>query len=156
MTTTQLAQSARHLLTEAGFARVAQLVARDNEGITIELAERITDEAIKYVVTAAAHSGDKGLRPSKIVDLGWHALILHTEMYAALCAHAGRFVHHRPESQETLRWSATTMAETVAAIQAAGYSIDGELWGDTSAMSWGDCMHSECTSGGSGCAAPPQ
>lgn len=156
MSTTQLTGSARHLLSDEGFDRVAQLVARDNEGVSIELAERITDEAIKYVVTAAAYTGDKGLRPSKIVDLGWHALILHTEMYAALCAQAGRVVHHRPESQETLRWSATTMAETVAAIQAAGYSTDDELWGNPSPMAWGDCMHSECTSGGSGCAPPPQ
>lgn len=155
-TTTELKHSVRHLLTADGFDRVVHLVMRDNEGIDRPLAERIVDEAIKFVVTAATRTSETRLRPSKIVDLGWHALILHTGLYAKLCERAGGFVHHQPEGPETLRWSATTMTATVDAIHAAGYTTDGELWGDTSEMAWGDCMHSECTEGGSACCAPPQ
>ncbi len=37
--------------------------------------------------------------PSDDVDLGLHALILHTKEYADLCHRfAGRFLHHNPKS----------------------------------------------------------
>ncbi|MFI9645983.1 hypothetical protein ACIHAA_06750 [Streptomyces sp. NPDC052040] len=36
------------------------------------------------------------MAPSRIVDEGWHALILHTAMYAELCERLGSFVHHYP------------------------------------------------------------
>lgn len=156
MTTPTLATTARHLLSDDGFARVVHLVQRDTEGIDQALAERITDEAIKFVATAAQTSG-RHLRPSKTVDIGWHALILHTEMYRGLCASVGRFVDHRPEGPETLRRDADTLELTLEAIRQAGYEPDAYLWGPLadSDIHAGDCMHSECTSGGSGCAAPP-
>ena len=36
--------------------------------------------------------------PSDEVDLGLHALILHTREYAGICqGYAGRFLHHNPK-----------------------------------------------------------
>ncbi|WP_328924352.1 hypothetical protein OG429_06630 [Streptomyces sp. NBC_00190] len=155
-TPTTLEASARHLLSAEGFSRVVHLVQRDNEGIDLALAERITDEAIKFVAAAATATG-RHLRPSKAVDMGWHALILHTAMYRGLCASLGRFVDHRPEGPETLRRDADTLDHAMDAIRGAGYEPDAYLWGplaDTEIHA-GDCMHSECTEGGSACAAPP-
>ncbi|MGP3686546.1 hypothetical protein ACTVZO_17870 [Streptomyces sp. IBSNAI002] len=156
MTTPTLDTSARHLLSDDGFARVAHLVQRDNDGIDEPLAVRIVNEALKFVATAA-QTTDRHLRPSKTVDIGWHALILHTEMYRTLCAAVGRFVDHRPEGPETLKRDADTLDLTMAAIREAGYAPDEYLWGPLADadVHAGDCMHSECTSGGSGCAAPP-
>lgn len=155
-TPTTLRTTARHLLSEEAFARVVHLVQRDNEGVDEDLATRITDEALKFVAAAATNTG-RHLRPSKTVDMGWHALILHTAVYRSLCSALGRFVDHRPEGPETLRRDASTLDLTMEAIREAGYEPDAYLWGplaDTEIHA-GDCMHSECTEGGSGCAAPP-
>ncbi|MEV0410778.1 hypothetical protein AB0I68_08195 [Streptomyces sp. NPDC050448] len=156
MATPTLDSTARHLLTDEGFTRVMHLVVRDNEGIDEPLATRIVDEALKFTA-AAGQSAGRHLRPSKLVDMGWHALILHTAVYRELCAAVGRFVDHRPEGPETLKRDATTLDLTMDAIREAGYEPDAYLWGplaDTEIQA-GDCMHSECTEGGSACAAPP-
>lgn len=129
-TPTTLEASARHLLSAEGFSRVVHLVQRDNEGIDLALAERITDEAIKFVAAAATATG-RHLRPSKAVDMGWHALILHTAMYRGLCASLGRFVDHRPEGPETLRRDADTLDHAMDAIRGPGTSrtpICGGHW----------------------------
>ncbi|MFJ7159753.1 hypothetical protein ACIQUQ_33035 [Streptomyces sp. NPDC101118] len=148
--------SARQLLSAEGFRRVVHLVMRDNDGVDEPLAVRIVDEAIKFVAAAATTTG-RHLRPSKTVDMGWHALILHTAMYRSLCASLGRFVDHRPEGPETLRRDADTLDLTMAAIRDAGYEPDAYLWGPLAdaEIHAGDCMHSECTEGGSACTAPP-
>ncbi|MEV8623425.1 hypothetical protein [Streptomyces sp. NPDC051079] len=157
MTTTrpELQTTARHLLTEEGFADVVHLVMRDTEGIEQRFAERIVDESLKFVATAASTRG-AGLRPSKLVDLGWHALILHTSLYAKLCAAQGRFVHHIPEGPATQRRDDATIQATLTAMREAGYVPDEYLWSriaDTE-LQLGDCYHSECTEGGSNCTAP--
>ncbi len=46
---------------------------------------------------------DARLRPSRVVDEGWHALILHTRVYSELCEGVGRFVHHMPEPSDGSR-----------------------------------------------------
>jgi len=156
MATPTVAVTARHLLSDEGFTRVVHLVQRDNDGVDEPLAVRIVDEALKFTAAAGQSTG-RHLRPSKLVDLGWHALILHTAMYRELCAAVGRFVDHRPEGPETLRRDADTLDRTMDAIREAGYEPDAYLWGplaDTEIHA-GDCMHSECTEGGSNCAAPP-
>ncbi|MFB6823571.1 glycine-rich domain-containing protein [Streptomyces virginiae] len=155
-TPTALHPSARHLLSDEGFTRVVHLVQRDNASVTEALAERIVDEALKFVAAATRATG-RHLRPSKSVDLGWHALILHTALYRELCSAGGRFVDHRPEGPQSLRRDADTLDRTMDAIREAGYEPDAYLWGPLSdvEIDAGDCMHSECTEGGSACAAPP-
>ncbi|MGA5598484.1 hypothetical protein ACPCSE_30040 [Streptomyces cellulosae] len=152
----QLKPSALDHLTDDDARRIAALVVRDNEGVTtIELGMRIVDEALKFLVAAANNTKNRQLRPSKTVDMGWHALILHTEIYRDVCGNLGQFIHHRPEGPETLRRVATTLDTTQDAIREAGYQPDPYLWGsraDTE-IKGGDCMHSECTQDGA-CAAP--
>ncbi|MEU9946528.1 hypothetical protein [Streptomyces lavendulae] len=63
---------------------MVHLVQRDNDGVEEALAVRIVDEALKFAAATTRATG-RHLRPSKPVDLGWHALILHTAVYRELC-----------------------------------------------------------------------
>ncbi|MFB0631901.1 hypothetical protein [Streptomyces sp. AB3(2024)] len=96
-TPTALKPSAHHLLAEEGFARVVHLVQRDNDGVEEAFAVRIVDEALNFVAAATRATG-RHLRPSKPVDLGWHALILHTAMYRELCTEGGSACAAPPEA----------------------------------------------------------
>lgn len=157
---TSLKPSALDLLTADEANRVAALVMRDNEGVEGQvLALNIVDEALKFLVACGKNQTGKALRPSRVVDMGWHALILHTELYMTVCSKAaGRMIHHRPEGPETLRRVATTLDNTTEAIRQAGYAPSDYLWGDRAEteVKGGDCMHSECTedNGRGGCTAP--
>ena len=90
-------------------------------------AGRIVDQALAFVATAAAHPGEP-IAPSRIVDEGWHALILHTAVYARLCERLGRFVHHYPERPDEGRQTPGVLDRTAALMSATGYSPDPELW----------------------------
>ncbi len=141
--------TARALLTADQFAGVAATVARNNPEMAVELTERITEEAIKFVAAAAAAPG-RGLRPSRIVDEGWHALILNTQVYARLCERLGMFVHHVPEPpMAPARFHPESLVRTQEAITDAGYTPDPMLWlapFDTYISVAADCQHG---SGGS-------
>jgi hypothetical protein len=151
--------SALGLLNNDDAERVAALVVRDNEGVTDQAqALAIVDEALKFLSAATTSKPGDGrrLRPSRVVDMGWHALILHTELYMTLCHKIGRYIHHRPEGPETLRREATTLDITQAAIREAGYEPVEYFWGtkgDTE-IKGGDCQHTECHQD-PGCTAPP-
>ncbi|MGI5341203.1 glycine-rich domain-containing protein [Streptomyces sp. CA-181903] len=86
------------------------------------------DEALKFVVTAARFP-ERSIVPSRIVDEGWHALILHTRAYRDLCAELGTFVHHAPEHPDVGRYTPEVLGRTTALIEAAGFPVDSELWG---------------------------
>jgi len=51
--------------------------------VETDLAERIVAEGIKFVV-AGGSNPSHAMAPSRVVDEGWHALILHTQLYADL------------------------------------------------------------------------
>ncbi|MGI5349817.1 hypothetical protein ACQEU8_16735 [Streptomyces sp. CA-250714] len=118
---------ARHLLPAGQFAAAARTIRTNNPGMSEDIAERITAEALAFVATAA-QPHDGGLRPARTVDEGWHALILHTRIYAALCDHLGGFVHHIPEPPDPSRHDASELDRTQQAITAAGYRTDPLLW----------------------------
>jgi hypothetical protein len=158
--TAPLKASALDILTGAQVKHVAALVVRDNEGIDEATAVSITDEAVKFLVAASERSGEgKPLRPSRLVDMGWHALILHTKIYFDVCSKIGdgRYLHHVPEDLGTLRHNEATIENTVAAIERSGYSVNPILWSVKAnkelAPHASDCMHSECHQDG-GCTAP--
>ncbi|RMI26770.1 hypothetical protein EBN88_29775 [Streptomyces triticirhizae] len=52
---------------------------------------------LRKFMDAAARFPAARITPSNVVDEGWHALILHTNLYERLCRRLGRFVHHWPE-----------------------------------------------------------
>ncbi|MFF6940485.1 glycine-rich domain-containing protein [Streptomyces lavendulae] len=120
-------RDARALLSSDDFFAVAATVAKDNPEMGWTMAERVVAEGIKFV--AAAAGGALGIAPSRVVDEGWHALILHTAIYKALCDRlGGSFVHHYPELPDSGRYDPGFIDRTMAAIEAAGFPVDGELW----------------------------
>ncbi|WP_251146130.1 hypothetical protein [Streptomyces sp. McG3] len=91
-----------------------------------------------------------GLAPSRIVDEGRHALLLHTAMYAQLCEGlGGDFVHHLPGYDPT-NYDPEILDRTRRAIADLGYVADAELWGppsdETLASVAAKCQHApDCT-----------
>ncbi|MFI5530164.1 glycine-rich domain-containing protein [Kitasatospora sp. NPDC051853] len=116
----------RTLLTDRQFASVVTTILDNNPGMTENMAERITTEGLRFTVTAALTPGH-AMAPSRIVDEGWHSLILHTELYAELCGVFGRFVHHSPGYSPD-HYDGDVLEATQAAIRAAGFEVDAELW----------------------------
>ncbi len=118
--------SARSLISPPLFARLVRRVVAD-DGVTPELAERIVDQALAFL-GACAREHTEPLSPSEVVDLGWHAFLLHTRDYADFCDRiAGRFLHHVPTDEDNPTATGTaaqTIARTVAAIDAAGFNVD--------------------------------
>ncbi|WRZ61753.1 hypothetical protein OG534_07995 [Streptomyces sp. NBC_01294] len=98
-----------------------------NPDMTPNDAGRIVTEALKFVSVAAAFPAVP-ITPSLEVDEGWHALILHTHLYARLCSRLGRFVHHYPERPDPARYDPHVLTRTTVLIEQAGYTADPELW----------------------------
>ncbi|MGW8399630.1 glycine-rich domain-containing protein [Streptomyces lydicus] len=119
-------QSARSLLTDDEFRSVRTTVMDNNPDMAEDMASRIVEEGVKFVVTCARFP-EVSLAPSRVVDEGWHALILHTAVYAELCEKYGAFVHHYPGYSPD-HYSPDILNRTRALIGEAGYSVDTELW----------------------------
>lgn len=128
-TTTQqaAARDARSLLTADEFAGVRATVMDSNPDMTAPLASRIVTQALAFAGTAARFPA-ADIAPSPVVDEGWHALILHTALYAGLCDRLGGFVHHYPQRPEPSGYSLDRTAHTLAKMAEAGYAVDEELW----------------------------
>ncbi|ARX82340.1 hypothetical protein SMD44_01750 [Streptomyces alboflavus] len=121
------ATPARELISSQQFAAVAETVMGNNKGMDPGIAEQIVEEALKFVATCATRPEER-LRPSRVVDEGWHALILHTATYAELCRRLGQFVHHTPERPDPSRHSSEDLHRTQITIVKAGYEVDQTLW----------------------------
>ncbi len=137
---------ARMLITDAEFASCRSTVMDANPDMSEELAGRIVEEALAFVTACSVNAG-AGLAPSRIVDEGWHALLLHTAMYQALCERlGGRFVHHLP-GYGPQNYDPSVLIRTRAAIEALGWTTDDELWvapNDESLVSVAaKCQHSD-------------
>ncbi|HEY5837172.1 glycine-rich domain-containing protein [Streptomyces sp.] len=122
-----LTLDARTLIAPAELAAVTATVQDNNPGMDKDTAEQVGVEALAFVATAARNPGAP-IAPSRIVDEGWHALILHTALYARLCERLGAFVHHYPERPDTSRQKSDVLERTVAAIRETGHNPDPELW----------------------------
>jgi hypothetical protein len=99
----------------------------NNEGMDYETAGRIVEQGLAFVATSARFP-DAPLAPSPVVDEGWHALILHTALYAELCDKLGKFVHHYPQRPEPSGYDPRITEYTVTTMADAGYPADMELW----------------------------
>ncbi|MFG2756784.1 glycine-rich domain-containing protein [Streptomyces wuyuanensis] len=105
-------------------------ITEEHPKIDETMARRIVAQTAAFLA-ASAHTPGQRLVPSKLVDIGWHTFILHTVDYAAFCDNVvGRFVHHVPEAEADGRDSQTgePLRTTVAALTAAGHTVDDELW----------------------------
>ncbi|UYQ63077.1 glycine-rich domain-containing protein [Streptomyces peucetius] len=109
------------------FDNVRKTVLDANPDMPEDMADRIVEEGIKFVVTCAQNPG-VGMAPSRVVDEGWHALLLHSVLYAELCGQFGSFVHHYPGWDPT-HYDPAILDRTRELIARAGFDVDSELWG---------------------------
>ncbi|MCT2590241.1 hypothetical protein LHJ74_10005 [Streptomyces sp. N2-109] len=116
------------LLSPDQMSRVLVTIRDNNPGMTEPVARRIIGEAAKFV--AAGAQFDTPMAPSRVVDEGWHALILHTALYRDLCQRHGRFVDHHPGYDPT-HYDPAILDRTRDAIVRAGYEVDTGLWTPT-------------------------
>lgn len=130
MATAMLTRDPRDLMPAEQFTAVARTVLDNNlaSGMTADMADRITAEALKFLA-AIAQFPNKLVAPSRVVDEGWHALILHTKAYEDLCKRLGGMIHHYPESPDASRWDGQVILRSVQLIRDAGYCPDTHLWG---------------------------
>ncbi|MYS79789.1 glycine-rich domain-containing protein [Embleya scabrispora] len=137
-------------IPEAVRARLIARIRADRPEITTELADRIVSGTAVFLTVAAANP-EAPMTPSALVDVGWHAWVLHTVDYAKFCDRIGRFVHHVPDTMpRTMAHGRVGVTSTVEVIKAAGYPVDAELW----AVAAGDC-DSKCTQCYAGCSDSP-
>ncbi|GAB2929522.1 hypothetical protein [Streptomyces mayteni] len=125
-TATVAPRSGRELVDDAEFADVVATVLDNNPGMKQLLAERIVSQALAFVATAAA--GAAGIAPSRVVDEGWHALVLDTQLYERLCDRLGDYVHHQPERPGAAGYNPAWLVRTREAIAQAGFEVDPDLW----------------------------
>jgi hypothetical protein len=120
----------RAFVTSQLFDRLVRRIVTDGE-LDQDLAERIVDQTIAFLM-ACARNTSAPLAPSELVDVGWHAFLLHTHEYAGFCREvAGRFLHHVPSDPHdpaTGRAACDTLTRTVATIEEAGFVVDHDLW----------------------------
>ncbi|MFC5805572.1 glycine-rich domain-containing protein [Streptomyces formicae] len=123
--------------------RLTARITKEHTAIDEPMARRIVAQTAAFLA-ASVHSPGQRLVPSKLVDIGWHTFILHTVDYAAFCDRVvGRFVHHVPETEADGHDSKTgePLRNTVAALTAAGLTVDHDLW--PSSADCGQC-HAGC------------
>ncbi|WP_075738543.1 hypothetical protein [Streptomyces acidiscabies] len=111
-------KTGRAVAGEELFESLAHFVVTHNSQ-SAERAERIADQAVAFVVTAA--TATVPMVPSDDVDFGLHALILHTK------EHAGRFLHHNPKPGGGPR-DPEHIAASAHAMKAAGFRVSDDLW----------------------------
>ncbi|TWP52194.1 hypothetical protein FKR81_11500 [Lentzea tibetensis] len=111
------------LVPTALFDRLVARITADH-GFDPTLSARIVDQAPVFLKACADNRGTP-LSPSWLVDIGWHAFLLHTREYAEFCQRvAGRFIHHVPTDEP----GGTTTGHTIEAIRASGFTVDETLW----------------------------
>lgn len=119
--------SARELLDTDDFMTVTATLAREHSELGWVAAEQHVLETLKFAA-AVAWTDDEDLVPSGPVDEGLHALILNTRIHARLCQRLGTFVHHHPSVAGTEAPAPGWEARAMAAIEAAGFEADRDLW----------------------------
>lgn len=115
-----------YLLSDDEMNRVLVTIRDNNPDMAEPMARRVVGEAAKFVAAGAQY--EVPMAPSRVVDEGWHALILHTALYRGLCERFGRFVDHHP-GYNPLNYDQAILDRTREAIERAGYTVDAELWG---------------------------
>lgn len=120
MSAATLWKDSQDLVPPKVFDAVVATVRDNNPEMDDHLAQRIVREALKFVATCGRFR-DRGMAPSRVVDEGWHALILHTRAYEELCALVGGAVHHYPERPDPTRYNGAVVIFTTSMMQEAGY-----------------------------------
>ncbi|MEU6662543.1 hypothetical protein [Streptomyces sp. NPDC046821] len=132
-------KTGRDIAGEELFNSLAHFVVL-HDHVEREVAEQVADQAVAFLVTAA--TATVPMVPSDEVDMGLHALILHTKEYAELCdRYAGRFLHHNPKPGGGGR-DPELVASSAHAMKAAGFRVFDARWtvdGENLAQCDSDC-----------------
>ncbi|MFJ7213577.1 glycine-rich domain-containing protein [Amycolatopsis sp. NPDC098790] len=141
--TTSAHRTGRALVSDALFRRLTDRIVQA-EGFDRDLADRIMDQALAFLVACVANVGDP-LAPSELVDIGWHTFLLDTGEYAAFCDRvAGRFIHHVPNDDEAAAEAPDEiLARSVTAMRTLGFHLDDALWPSSALGSCTGC-HNGC------------
>lgn len=140
-------RTGRSLVSNELFDRLVAFLV-EHERKNRPMAERVMDQALAFL-WMSGHRRDVPLSPSTEVDPGWHTFMLHTREYADWCQEQfGRFLHHNPFKGPLRPRDALATKRTVAAIEAAGFTVDHELWGAAA-----ECNPPACCGDGGGCGA---
>ncbi|MFF6971609.1 MULTISPECIES: glycine-rich domain-containing protein [Streptomyces] len=140
--TTAVLRHGRDLVSPELFHRLAQFCA-DEYGVERLVAEKVIDQALSFVYVVG-HERAYELAPSRLVDPGWHAFMLHTQEYADWCESTfGFFVHHAPNSKIRTQH---LMTAVTGRIRAAGFVVEERLWGAAA-----DCNPPTCCGDGPCC-----
>lgn len=136
-------RTGRSLVSPELFRRLTDRIV-ESERLERDLAERIMDQALAFLLACAVNVGAP-LAPSELVDIGWHTFLLDTQEYAAFCDRvAGRFVHHVPnDNHRTGESPSDVLARTVTAMRTLGFQLDDALWPRTALGSCTGC-HNGC------------
>ncbi len=125
--------AARTLVRAPLFEVLARRTVTDF-GVHPTMADRVMDQATALLATASQARHPLGLRPSPLVDPGWHAWLLYpVRLREFFISIGGRHVDHIPDDDPFATRTATStptasLARTVEAITRAGYVVDPELW----------------------------
>jgi hypothetical protein len=133
------------------FERLAARIANDHPDLPADMPARIVDQTLAFL--GACATATQPLGPSDPVDIGWHTFILYTHDYATFCdRNADRFIHHQPDDEPSDEWptipkTGAALSTTIAAIRAAGFRLDPDLWSAPGADAISDCTqcHAGCT-----------
>ena len=85
----------------------------------------LTSETSKFLVCKSLYP-KRYILPSRQVDLVWHQLILHTELYRNLCTrHFGRFIDHRPLNTNP------PFTDTITTLEKHFGPVDTRFWDES-------------------------
>jgi hypothetical protein len=116
----------RDLVSARLFDRLTFRVMADHD-LEHDVAERVVTQSLAFLLACALYP-EGHLAPSKAVDVGWHAFLLHTADYVEFCDRvAGRFIHHYPTGPGDFEGQ-QAMAVTTAAMRSIGLHVDAALW----------------------------
>lgn len=136
-------RTGRSLVPHTEFEMLAAFCA-DEYGLELSVANRVVDQALALVYVMGTTGKGAIMAPSRLVDPGWHTLILHTDWYAQWCdKQFGYFLHHQPNSKARTHG---LMTDVVAKIRSAGFAVDDRLWGTAA-----DCNPPACCGDGPCC-----
>jgi hypothetical protein len=141
--TTPLIMAPRDLVSPVLFDKLTFRIMTDH-ALERDTAERVVAQSLAFLVACALRPNDH-LSPSKMVDVGWHAFILHTVDYAEFCDRvAGRFIHHHPTGPGEADGEQQA-ATAITVMHAVGLYVDTTIW-NTVADCTSDChqCHAGC------------
>jgi hypothetical protein len=128
MTTTVQLRDPRAYVSSDVWEREVRLIMRDHT-MDREWAERTFGQTVAYLVTSAENP-DVAMGPTPQVDKGVHSFLLDTPRYWEFCMSlSGAYLHHVPHLPEERAGQPKVLHGTIAAIRAAGFPLDDELWG---------------------------